>query len=342
LNPQRQILTANRAFLDLAVETEMANGLAPRPGEALGCVHAHQRLGGCGASEACTVCGAARALGEATRAGGPAAEECRMRVAGRPGRESLDLLVQCAFLPAGGQLYTLLAVLDIAAAKRRRVLEKTLFEEALPAARHLHELSREFKAARHGANPTADLERRLLHHSGSLLDEVTAQRLLLEAERGELNIHCHDVPVRLVLEELVGMYSTHDAAEGREIEIGPCAEGLLRTDPHLLRRVLGQLLRNALEATPDGGKVTLAAVRAEDDVEFWVHNAGEIPRQVQLQIFQRSFTTRPEPGRGTGTYAARLFAEQYLGGRVSFSSSRSEGTLFTVTLPCGGPVRRAA
>jgi signal transduction histidine kinase len=54
---------------------------------------------------------------------------------------------------------------------------------------------------------------------------------------------------------------------------------------------------------------------------------------VQRQVFQRSFTTKDEPGHGLGTYSAWLFTERYLGGRLSFVSAEPNGTVFSVTLP---------
>jgi len=58
-----------------------------------------------------------------------------------------------------------------------------------------------------------------------------------------------------------------------------------------------------------------------------------IEPSVQMQIFQRSFSTKSGGGRGVGTYAARLFVEGFLGGKVAFVSDEASGTVFSVTLP---------
>ncbi len=63
-----------------------------------------------------------------------------------------------------------------------------------------------------------------------------------------------------------------------------------------------------------------------------VHNAGEIPRSSQSQIFQRSFTTKGE-GRGLGTYGSKLLIDRYLSGRIGFESTAAFGTTFAVSLP---------
>ncbi len=72
-------------------------------------------------------------------------------------------------------------------------------------------------------------------------------------------------------------------------------------------------------------------------VWFEVHNPAYMPRDIQLQVFQRSFSTKGE-GRGLGTYSIKLLTERYLCGTVSFKSSPEEGTVFRVEYParvCG-------
>ena len=66
---------------------------------------------------------------------------------------------------------------------------------------------------------------------------------------------------------------------------------------------------------------------------FTVHNDQVMPDEIQLQVFQRSFTTKGQPGRGVGTYSMKLFGERYLAGKVSFTSREPEGTTFTLVLP---------
>ena len=61
-------------------------------------------------------------------------------------------------------------------------------------------------------------------------------------------------------------------------------------------------------------------------------NPGFIPEPSQLQVFQRSFSTKGR-GRGIGTYSMKMLTEEYLGGAISFRSSEREGTTFNVILP---------
>ena len=106
--------------------------------------------------------------------------------------------------------------------------------------------------------------------------------------------------------------------------------------------VVDGLLRNALEATPEGGRVDVTSVHDGGGVTIAIRNAGIIPEDVQQQIFQRSFSTKPGEGHGIGTYSVKLLVERYLEGSVEFVSDDAHGTVFTVTVPDRGQVHRAA
>ena len=63
-----------------------------------------------------------------------------------------------------------------------------------------------------------------------------------------------------------------------------------------------------------------------------MHNNNYIPEDIQMQIFHRSFSTK-ESGRGLGTYSMRLVGENYLKGKVYFTSDKLKGTTFLIDLP---------
>ena len=67
-------------------------------------------------------------------------------------------------------------------------------------------------------------------------------------------------------------------------------------------------------------------------MRIWVHNLAVMPRSTQLQMFQRSFSTKGND-RGLGTYSIRLLTERYLKGEVSFTSDEAKGTTFILRLP---------
>ena len=106
----------------------------------------------------------------------------------------------------------------------------------------------------------------------------------------------------------------------------------VRTDPSLLSRILTNMLKNAFEATEAGGEVRLAVDTENGSVSFNVWNRASMPESVALRIFQRHFSTRKGPGRGSGTYSMKFFGEDILRGKMDFTTTKDAGTLFKFTL----------
>ena len=90
---------------------------------------------------------------------------------------------------------------------------------------------------------------------------------------------------------------------------------------------------NALEATEENGIVKIWSEQEGNLLSFYVWNAQEIPQEITNRIFQRNFSTKEQAGRGIGTFSMKLFGEEILGGQVSFSSSKKDGTTFKFTYP---------
>ena len=93
------------------------------------------------------------------------------------------------------------------------------------------------------------------------------------------------------------------------------------------------MLKNAFEATEPGGTVELGCELQGRACRFFVSNAETIPPNVASKVFERSFSTKSDVGRGLGTYSMKLFGERILKGKVSFTTSEEYGTTFFIELP---------
>lgn len=144
------------------------------------------------------------------------------------------------------------------------------------------------------------------------------------------------------------------AAEFRrhQLELKTAAElPAVRADQKALRRVISNLVENAIKYTPDGGQITLAGRRGGDQVEISVTDNGRgIPPQDLPVLFDKFHRGRPAPvaadgalaaalpeleevpGIGLGLYLARNVIEQ-MGGRISVESEVGRGSTFTLRLP---------
>lgn len=334
LNQQRQIVYANGAFQQVAVVSESDFVVGMRPGEALNCIHASETEGGCGTTEFCAQCGAVNAILKSQK-GATSIEECRITRRNLAGEEeSLDLRVLATPLQFEDQEFTIFAVNDISNENRRRVLERIFFHDVLNTAGAIKGLA-ELAAMIDDPDDFKELDfgNLLDQASVQLVDEIEAQRQLLAAENGELTTEKKNGYTAVFLKGIVDLYKRHVVAEDRELRVDAAAKNLeLTTDYPLLKRVIGNMVKNALEACKSGEAVTLGCDSYENYVRFWVHNPTYMPRDVQLQVFQRSFSTKGS-GRGLGTYSMKLLSEKYLNGRVSFSSSRTDGTVFVAMYP---------
>ena len=96
-------------------------------------------------------------------------------------------------------------------------------------------------------------------------------------------------------------------------------------------RVIVNMLINALEATSEGGSITIGLQEDGYFAKFWVANQSVLPDHIQSQIFKRSFSTKGVD-RGLGTYSIKLLTENYLDGQVGFSSKNPDGTVFWIKI----------
>jgi signal transduction histidine kinase len=329
LNHKRQIVAANEAALRI-LKTNLTDLLSVRPGEAVGCIRAHEGPDGCGTARHCRMCGAAQAILGSLQQNGPVVRECRILTDGPAGVTPLDLKVSVRPITLEGVLLLVVAMEDISHAKRLAVLQRVFFHDVLNTVscilgyadclRDMPELPEEVCDG-------------LMQVIQRLTEEIQTQRDLVAAESGDLRPQVESIGTGSLLEELREQYLQSPVATDRTITLRNVWEGIISTDRRLLMRVVGNMLKNALEATAPGQAVSLDCLDGGSAVTFAVHNIEVMPEDVQHQVFLRSFSTKGQPGRGVGTYSMKLFGEQYLGGKVGFSSEPSEGTTFWLTLP---------
>jgi signal transduction histidine kinase len=328
LNSHRQIVFANCTACQLLKSPDKASVFGLRPGELLACEHASETASGCGTSRACSTCGAVKAIMAAFE-GRHETQECR--VIQKTSGVSFDLRIYSYPWKVQDTLFDVFIAVDISNEKRRSALERIFFHDIMNTASGIYSFAQILEEV--DFNEFVKFKGSMSRLSVRLIDEINSQRDLLKAENNELTLHTKTVNTRSILEELAELYSKHDLAAGKQLVIDPFTQSAeMTTDGVLLSRVLGNLVKNALEASEPGQTVTLGCCVESGKVSFWVHNSTYILPEIQLQIFQRSFSTKGT-GRGLGTYSIRLLTERYLKGKVSFTSTKEQGTRFVAEYP---------
>ena len=106
----------------------------------------------------------------------------------------------------------------------------------------------------------------------------------------------------------------------------------LKADPTYIQRILTNLSNNALQAMPNGGKLTITAVAKNGKAIISIEDNGEgIPENVRSKLFTPLITTKSK-GQGFGLSVVKRFTEA-LGGTVTFESEIGKGTKFIIELP---------
>ena len=328
VNSHRQIVLSNTAFQGLVGAHHGEAILGCRPGEAVDCVHADLTTGGCGTSRACRKCGAFIAMLKGLK-GRTVTHDCTLLC--HDGR-AIEARISVQPVQIGHRRYLMMFFTDQTAERRRRVLERVFYHDILNT---LGAMSGLVDLLDQRVSSDAEGRRFLAlmrHQTDTAIEDIEAQRELASAESHELQVHPQDFCVHDLIVQVVHQYANHPLARQKQVVLREATDRWMSTDVRLLRRVLGNLVKNALEASRVGQVVTVRAERSDGGIRFEVHNPTAMTEDVQLQVFKRSFSTRGE-GRGVGTYSVKLLTETYLKGKVGFSSAPDSGTTFWFWLP---------
>jgi len=327
-NPYGQIVYMNRSALEFTRLEDVTAAIGMRPGEIFGCIHSTEEEGGCGTAEGCTWCGAVNVVLSAQK-GKTSMEDCRLILG--PDERSYDLRVWASPLEINGNQFTAVTIQNISHEKRRAILERIFFHDILNTTTGLLGnigilLEPRFKT------DSNELLKRIDYLTRKLIEEIKSQSILNDAENDNLALNISSFNSLEFLDDVISLYKNHEIAQDKIIQIDSKVEKAgITSDRTLLLRIIGNILMNAIEATPKGRTITIGCKINDSNVQFWVHNPGYIPRDVQMQIFQRSFSTKGL-NRGVGTYSMKLLSS-FLNGSVSFSTSEEKGTVFKASYP---------
>lgn len=174
-------------------------------------------------------------------------------------------------------------------------------------------------------------------HMTTLVDEV----LLVEKSRAgltnfapislDLRAFCQD----MIDEFLLGVAANHPLTIHFE---GADSDGRIigEMDEESLRRILHNLISNAVKYSPEGGPVEVRVISAGDKIRFVVKDEGiGIPVQDQPRLFEffhRAANVGVISGTGLGLYIVKQAVEQH-GGTIELESREGEGSTFVVELP---------
>jgi heavy metal sensor kinase len=176
-----------------------------------------------------------------------------------------------------------------------------------------------------------DESRRLSRLVDDLLD-------LARADAGRVKLRCEEFYLNDLLAECCRSAQSLASARGIALECRPAGDAAFRGDEELLRRLVMNLLDNAIRYTPPGGKVW-ASLEAEDS-RFHIRIADTgvgISPEAAAHIFERFYRadtarSRQDGGFGLGLAIVKWIAESHRG-EVAVATAPGAGSTFTVGLP---------
>ncbi|HZU42401.1 MAG TPA: HAMP domain-containing sensor histidine kinase, partial [Terriglobales bacterium] len=153
-----------------------------------------------------------------------------------------------------------------------------------------------------------------------------------------------DVDVRQLLQDALELTrplwrNAHNLAVVTEFK----PVGAVKANAADLRRVFTNLIVNAIQAMPSGGKLTIACEQQDSTVLASVSDTGVgIPPEQQRKIFAPYYTTKTA-GTGLGLSTAQKILLAH-GGKITFNSEPGKGSSFSVQLPAstGQPAQQVA
>jgi len=170
----------------------------------------------------------------------------------------------------------------------------------------------------------------------AMLQLINRSLDLFKMERGTYSLEKKAVDVLQVLEriktESLPVIREKGISVGIDIPGGLPDESFWATvEMDLFKSMLSNLILNAMQASPDGGSVSIILER-DKDITITIRNQGEIPQSVRDTFFDKYSSSNGSAGSGLGTYSARLIARTH-GGDIKADTSVPGETGVIVTLP---------
>jgi signal transduction histidine kinase len=328
LNKERQMVFGNKAFLDLMKVGDIVPVLGMRIGELLGCPSSEKGQDGCGSSKSCLTCGATKSVMDSIN-NGIGNEEVTLSSSTM---EMMHLKINTEMINLGGTEFILLSLQDISSEKKKLLLERIFYHDILNSAHNISSMA-ELISSDDTQENKDEYFGLLMKSTFDLIDEINTHRLLTNGNPGDYISQPVKINSLLFYKELKSEFES--LSDGQIIiSLDKRSENFyFTTDRVLIRRVITNMIKNAIEAESNKGKITIGLMALkEKGAMLWIHNQTYMSEQVQLQVFNRSFSTK-SPDRGLGTYSMKMLTEKFMKGKISFTSSPSNGTTFIIEIP---------
>lgn len=156
------------------------------------------------------------------------------------------------------------------------------------------------------------------------------RQLMMQLREGTTPV---DSPRAVDLGDVIRRIQTAKASQGRDVVIEHSEKVCAKGHEDRIERVIGHIVQNALDATENGGQVSIRLERENNHAVIKVNDTGHgmTPEFLRERLFKPFQTTKPA-GMGIGAYESFQYVHE-LGGRISVDSAVNVGTQVSLLLP---------
>ncbi len=173
----------------------------------------------------------------------------------------------------------------------------------------------------------------------SMLGMINLSQDMYKIETGAYELR----PVALNLSPLLkqALIETRPIVEARKLAVDVSLDGRpwqeinpfrVSGEEVLCRRLLSNLLKNAMEASPEEAPVSVELLKGDAFNTLRIRNRGAVPREIRDKFFEKYSSSGKKGGTGLGTYNALLITRLH-GGEIKMETSEQDGTTISVSLP---------
>ncbi|QSO52438.1 PAS domain S-box protein [Alicyclobacillus curvatus] len=171
------------------------------------------------------------------------------------------------------------------------------------------------------------------------IDSIVSEFMLLSKPEKSHSLQLSQHDIKPILESVANLmrYQANRTRVSLELEVADTLQPIM-CDPNQLKQVFINLVKNAIEAMPDGGRLLIAATAGKDEQSVVIRVSDDgmgIPHELLSKIGEPFYTTK-DKGTGLGLMVCHQIIESHHG-RMSIDSQPNVGTTIEVELPCANP-----
>lgn len=181
----------------------------------------------------------------------------------------------------------------------------------------------------------------LIRNAGhTMLNQINLSLDLFKMEQGSYELSPQPVDITALIREILPQVNQLIGIKRLRVDVLlngrhvlPDERFFVSGEKLLCFSMLANLLKNAMEASPQNGTVTMRLTDTPNGPEIAIHNKGSVPLSIRQRFFEKYTTAGKRYGTGLGVYSAALIARTQ-GGNISMTTSEVAGTWVTIKLPC--------